>query len=99
MYALVEQTKKHNAIYCNNFEDIIVRVTNTAMMPIASTMSISSHELINACWKQLNIKNLGQQVDPDISSFALRRSATTQILRIIGVYNAIPHVPFISINT
>jgi hypothetical protein len=53
MYVLVEQTKKHNAIYCNDFEGMIVRVTNTAMMLVASTMSISSHEL-NACWKQLN---------------------------------------------
>jgi len=33
-HALVEQTKKHNVIYCNNFEEIIARFTNTAMMPV-----------------------------------------------------------------
>ena len=67
----------------------------------ASTIWVYHHmNLINACWKQLNIKHLSQQVlvAPNISSFALIcRSVTTQI-RSIGVYNAIPRVPFIAIS-
>ena len=72
--------KRHNAISCNNLLRTLLPGSQTQWWWCQYHMSISSHEL-NACWKQLNIKHLSQQVlvAPNISSFTLCRSATTQI--------------------
>ena len=92
MYVLVEQTKKHNAIYCNDFEGMIVRVTNTAMMLVASTMSISSHEL-NACWKQLNVAFAPTGRPKYLYSFALCRSDRRPVgYYVVSGYIALYHV-------